>query len=94
MPLPHRRFPLHPFRTAQTLRTTSHRLHIQQRFYQLEQSLPKDFIRISQSEIINMHNIKHLSLSKNGMIHIEMKHGEATYSSRRYLKQLKARLFQ
>ncbi|RIN79192.1 LytTR family DNA-binding domain-containing protein [Staphylococcus simulans] len=74
--------------------TTSHRLHIQQRFYQLEQSLPKDFIRISQSEIINMHNIKHLSLSKNGMIHIEMKYGEATYSSRRYLKQLKARLFQ
>ncbi|UXR51180.1 LytTR family transcriptional regulator [Staphylococcus simulans] len=67
---------------------------MQQRFYQLEQSLPKDFIRISQSEIINMHNIKHLSLSKNGMIHIEMKHGEATYSSRRYLKQLKARLFQ
>ncbi|PTK42850.1 LytTR family transcriptional regulator, partial [Staphylococcus nepalensis] len=41
--------------------TTSHRLHIQQRFYQLEQSLPKDFIRISQSEIINMHNIKHVS---------------------------------
>ncbi|MHD0396780.1 LytTR family DNA-binding domain-containing protein [Staphylococcus simulans] len=74
--------------------TTSHRLHIQQRLYQLEQSLPDDFIRISQSEIINMHNIKQLSLSKNGMIRIEMKRGEATYSSRRYLKQLKARLFQ
>ncbi len=41
-----------------------------------------------------MHNIRQLSLSPNGMIHIEMKHGDDTYSSRRYLKQLKARLFQ
>ncbi|UXV35400.1 LytTR family transcriptional regulator [Staphylococcus sp. IVB6181] len=74
--------------------TKSHRIHIQARLYQLETKLPDQFIRISKSEIINMHNIRQLSLSPNGMIHIEMKHGDDTYSSRRYLKQLKARLFQ
>lgn len=74
--------------------TKTQQLRIQARLYQLEAQLPNNFIRISKSEIINILNIKQLSLNPNGMIHIEMKHGEDTYSSRRYLKQLKGRLFQ
>lgn len=60
--------------------------------YELEEILPHYFIRISKSEILNIRNIKYLSVGANGMIHITLKHGEATYSSRRYLKKLKARL--
>ncbi|MGT2862994.1 LytTR family DNA-binding domain-containing protein [Streptococcus gallinaceus] len=51
--------------------------------------LPRDFLQISQSEIINLRYLDHLSLTGNGLVKIVLKNGAVTYSSRRYLKQIK-----
>jgi len=65
---------------------------ITKRLYELEKILPKHFVRISQSEIINLHFIKKLKQELNGLIKISFKNGEVTYSSRRYLKLIKEAL--
>lgn len=62
------------------------------RLYELEKLLPKHFIRISQSEIINIHYIKKLKQEINGFIKISFKNGKTTFSSRRYVKIIKEAL--
>lgn len=59
------------------------------RLYQASELLPRDFLQISQSEIINLRYLDHLSLTGNGLVKIVLKNGAVTYSSRRYLKQIK-----
>ncbi|HLR71049.1 MAG TPA: LytTR family DNA-binding domain-containing protein [Pseudogracilibacillus sp.] len=65
---------------------------VEKRLYELETILPKDFIRISQSEIINIRYIKKLRQELNGFIKISFKNGIETYSSRRYVKIIKEAL--
>lgn len=65
---------------------------VNKRLYELEQILPKQFVRISQSEIININFIKKLKQEINGLIKISFKNGEVTYSSRRYLKSIRGAL--
>lgn len=66
---------------------------IRERLYQLEELLqPSEFIRISNSEIVNLHMIRDLELTFNGTYKINMKHNISTYSSRRYVNRLKRRL--
>lgn len=65
---------------------------INKRLYELEQILPGQFVRISQSEIINISFIKKLKQEINGLIKISFKNEEVTYSSRRYLKSIKEAL--
>ena len=65
---------------------------IDKRLYELEKILPKNFIRISQSEIINIHYIKKLRQELSGFIKINFKNGTSTYSSRRYVKIIKEAL--
>jgi|SRR5690625_2541358 len=65
---------------------------IDKRLYELEQLLPRQFIRISQSEIINIRYIKKLKQEINGFIKIYFTHGVTTYSSRRYVKMIKEAL--
>src|SRR5699024_10629372 len=65
---------------------------IDKRLYELEKILPKNFIRISQSEIINIHYIKKLRQELNGFIKINFINGTSTYSSRRYVKIIKEAL--
>lgn len=65
---------------------------IDKRLYELEKVLPKNFIRISQSEIININYIKKLRQELNGFIKISLKNGISTYSSRRYVKIIKEAL--
>lgn len=72
--------------------TTTNKLFIDKRLYELEKSLPRNFIRISQSEIVNLHFIKKLRQEMNGFIKIYFKNGEFTYSSRRYVKMIKEAL--
>ncbi|PTI70268.1 LytTR family transcriptional regulator DNA-binding domain-containing protein [Staphylococcus succinus] len=50
------------------------------------------FIKISKSEIINIHYLDHLSMTTTGQIKIFFKNDIVTYSSRRYLKSIKERL--
>lgn len=65
---------------------------IDKRLYELELILPKHFIRISQSEIINIYFIKKLKQEINGFIKISFNNGVTTYSSRRYVKIIKEAL--
>lgn len=70
----------------------SNKYRVDQRLYELEAILPQEFIRISQSEIINIHHIKKLRQELNGFIKINFKNGVSTYSSRRYVKIIKEAL--
>lgn len=72
--------------------TDSHEFIIKYRLYQLEELLPKQFIRISNTEIINFHMIKKFELTSRGIILIHFKNGEQTSSSRRYIKKIKEKL--
>lgn len=62
------------------------------RLYEILEHLPTSFLQISQSEVINIQKINHLKQSPNGLVHIFMKNGSETYSSRRYLKSIKEKL--
>ena len=62
------------------------------RLYQVLEKLPSYFIKISQSEIINLKEIERFNITPNGLVEIHLKNKETTYSSRRYLKAIKEKL--
>ena len=60
------------------------------RLYELENRLnPHQFVRISNSEIINLKMVESLDLNLAGTICVRLKTGLTTYVSRRYLRKLK-----
>ena len=60
------------------------------RLYELEKRLPShQFIRISNSEIINLKEVSHFDLSFTGTICVKLSNGATTYVSRRYVPKLK-----
>ncbi|GHP14162.1 transcriptional regulator [Lentilactobacillus fungorum] len=65
---------------------------VNKRLYTLANSLPRDFIRISNTEIINLAYVNEFEVSPTGIIIIHFKNGTQTSSSRRYLRQVKERL--
>lgn len=66
---------------------------LKHRLFELENSLSKkDFLRISNSEIINLQQIKNLDLSFSGTICIDMKNNTMVYASRRYVSKIKNNL--
>ncbi len=65
---------------------------IKLRLYQIEEKLNDDFIKINQSDIININYIKRFNSSITGTLLIEMKNGDTDYVSRRMIKNLKERL--
>lgn len=62
------------------------------RLYHFENILNDDFIKISQSEIVNIKFIKKLDLSFNGTIKLIFKNGDETFVSRRAIKNFKKKL--
>ncbi|AND80173.1 LytTR family DNA-binding domain-containing protein [Streptococcus pantholopis] len=72
--------------TAQSIYQSKYRL------YQLEELLPKYFIRSSHSEIINTKQIKELNLSFKGTIQVVFKSGQNTFVSRRSIPNFKKAL--
>jgi len=72
--------------------TANQTYSIDLRLYQVLEILPTNFIQISQSEIININSISHLTLTPNGLVEIFLKNENFTYSSRRYLKTIKEKL--
>ena len=50
---------------------------------------PVRFIRISQSEIINIYKVKRFDISIAGTIGVEFENGTKTWASRRCVKQIK-----
>ena len=60
------------------------------RLYELEKRLPSDqFVRISNSEIINLKKVNSFDLSLTGTICVRLSNGTTTYVSRRYVSKLK-----
>ena len=60
------------------------------RLYELEERLEKnDFVRISNSEIINIRKVKAFDLSFAGTICVKLIDGTVTYVSRRYVPKIK-----
>lgn len=60
------------------------------RLYELEERLSKGrFVRISNSEIINLRKVKNFDLSFTGTICVTLSDGTTTYVSRRYVKRIK-----
>lgn len=63
------------------------------RLYELESRLLRyDFIRISNSEIINLKKIQNFDLSYTGTIGVKLTDGTTTYASRRYINKIKETL--
>ena len=60
------------------------------RLYELEDRMDSHcFVRISNSEIINLKKVKSFDLSFRGTICVEFKDGSVTYVSRRYVSKIK-----
>ncbi len=60
------------------------------RLYEVEQRLPPhQFVRISNSEIINLKKVSHFDLSFTGTICVKLTDGTTTYVSRRYVSKIK-----
>lgn len=60
------------------------------RLYELEKRLNKNkFVRISNSEIINLRKVKNFDLSFNGTICVKLSNANTTYVSRRYVSKIK-----
>lgn len=60
------------------------------RLYEIEERLPPhQFVRISNSEIINLKNVNNFDLSFTGTICVKLANSTITYVSRRYVSKLK-----
>lgn len=60
------------------------------RLYEIEERLdPGFFVRISNSEIINLRKVKNFDLSFTGTICVEFAGGSVSYVSRRYVSKIK-----
>lgn len=60
------------------------------RLYELEARLdPRQFVRISNSEIINLKQVSHFDLRFTGTICVQLSNGTTTYVSRRYVSKIK-----
>ena len=60
------------------------------RLYEIEERLPPhQFVRISNSEIINLKNVNNFDLNLTGTICVKLANGTITYVSRRYVSKLK-----
>ena len=63
---------------------------VKKRIYQLEEMLKsKNFVRISNSELINLNLVDSFDLSYSGTISVTMKNKSRTFVSRRYVKKIK-----
>ena len=71
---------------------TDDRLQIRLRLYQLEDLLDDNFIKINQSCIANIRQIKKVQATFSGAISVTFRNGYEDYISRRNLKSVKERL--
>ena len=63
---------------------------IRLRLYEVEERLDNSkFVRISNSEIVNLKKVKSLDLSFVGTICMELSNGTVSYVSRRYVSKIK-----
>lgn len=72
------------------VRTDKEIYEVKERLYSLEEVLcDKGFVRISNSEIVNVSKIEKLDMGYTGTIKIFMENKDETYVSRRYVSKIK-----
>ena len=71
--------------------TDKDKYQLKQRLYQLEEMLPDNFVKINQSCIANIRQIKKFDTSISGTLLIKFKNGYKDYVSRRQMKTVKER---
>lgn len=70
--------------------TESEKYTIRLRLYEAEERFSSlGFVRISNSEIINLKKVKGLDLSMSGTICVKFQNGTISYVSRRYVSKIK-----
>lgn len=70
--------------------TTKGEFQLRIRLYEIEENLNlPGFVRISNSEIINLKKVKNFDLSFTGTICVALLDGTVTYVSRRYVNRIK-----
>ena len=62
---------------------------LRSRLYEIEEKLGAEFVRISNSEIVNRTCIRSLDFSLTGTIRLSLAGGIETYVSRRYVQRIK-----
>lgn len=62
---------------------------VRARLYELEDMLKKQFVRISNSEIVNVKKIRRMDTSISGTIHMYLQDNIETYVSRRYVSRIR-----
>ena len=72
--------------------TDKNKYLIKKRLYQIEEELDLNFVKINQSCIANIKQIKKFSASFNGFLQVHFKNGHSDYVSRRELKNVKERV--
>lgn len=80
------------YASAGKVYTVTHRgiYTLRLRLYELEERLDKNsFVRISNSEIINLKKVKNFDLSFTGTICVTLSNADVTYVSRRYVSKIK-----
>lgn len=76
--------------SAQTAKGT---YAVRLRLYELEEVLdPRRFVRVSNSEIVNLDKVTAVDLSLTGTIHMTLDGDVPAYVSRRYVKKIKETL--
>lgn len=64
--------------------------HLHLRLYEAEEQLnQRGFVRISNSDLVNLAQVKRFDLSFAGTIHVQLSNGTETYVSRRYVTKIK-----
>ena len=71
--------------------TDKDRFRLKCRLYQIEETLPEDFVKINQSCIANIKKIERFDTSVSGTLLIKFKNGYKDYVSRRQMKAVKER---
>ena len=71
--------------------TDKDRFRLKSRLYQLEETLPENFVKINQSCIANIKKIERFDTSVSGTLLIKFKNGYKDYVSRRQMKAVKER---
>lgn len=70
-------------------KAASETFELRQRLYELEEKLPRSFLRISNSEIVNFDKVKSLDMSMAGTISLKLITGGSSFVSRRYVGKIK-----
>ena len=72
--------------------TQDKKILLKQRLYELEEILDSGFIKVNQSCIANIKQIKRFDASISGSLVVIFKNGHRDYVSRRQLKHVKERM--